>query len=804
MSERINYVEIDLPKCALTYGESPCVAALGVTGDRKCYNTRATCQDIANYDEDTEVLRLSEPSLNLNPDVRSIPNIVSVDYTPSRIMLAESIGARASITITCRDHPSPDTGPGGDKYLADRDFDPFHLGTFWGKFKARQPFLRGRTLRWYNGEVGASLDNMERRTYVIDELRGPDTNGRFTIRAKDPLTLTDDERARAPRLSRGRLDSDLTTTSTTSITLEPEGIGDADYPESGFVAIGGSEICAFTRSPGSDTLSLTTRGDFNTEASEHDEDERVQLCLRYENEDPADILHDLLTEYGNIPAAFINLTNWQVETTQFLGFVYSSIIPEPTSVEDLANEILEQTGMSMWWDELRGTLRLQVLRDVPQNTFVYTADHMLDQSFSQQEQPRKRVSQSWLYYGQINPLESLEDPSNYRVSAALVSLQSEADFGVASVKQIFSRWIVAVGRPQADRANNIIVSRFAYPPRLFRYSLLKGSGVPQPLLGSGRQIEHPLNQIDTGELERPRTQIIEVKSRASAWDVSAEEITLAPDIEPLDPTDKIVPIDSDTANFNFLDAARSIYGDAIVSGDTVTCDVRSGVTVFSTSTSAYTFETGEDWPDGVTVKLLIRDGAVIGGAGGDGGGGSSEFAAGTTGETNSSAGMPGGPCLRATHEISIENNGIIGGGGGGGGGGAAAVKAVISMILYQAAAASGGGGGASFGDGASASATVTSANSDSDARGGGAAGTIDGGPTSQAIAQASSDVTATAQGGVGGGLGESGASGTASTSGDEEGASRSTSSGGSPGVAVDGVSLVTWDPEGDVRGAQIN
>ena len=792
MSERINYVEIDLPKCALTYGESPCVAALGVTGDRKCYNTRATCQDIANYDEDTEVLRLSEPSLNLNPDVRSIPNIVSVDYTPSRIMLAESIGARASITITCRDHPSPDTGPGGDKYLADRDFDPFHLGTFWGKFKARQPFLRGRTLRWYNGEVGASLDNMERRTYVIDELRGPDTNGRFTIRAKDPLTLTDDERARAPRLSRGRLDSDLTTTSTTSITLEPEGIGDADYPESGFVAIGGSEICAFTRSPGSDTLSLTTRGDFNTEAAEHDEDERVQLCLRYENEDPADILHDLLTEYGNIPAAFINLPNWQVETTQFLGFVYSSIIPEPTSVEDLANEILEQTGMSMWWDELSGTLRLQVLRDIPQNSFVYTADHMLDQSFSQQEQPRKRVSQSWIYYGKINPLESLEDPSNYRVSAALVSLQSEADFGVASVKQIFSRWIVAVGRPQADRANNIIVSRFAYPPRLFRYSLLKGSGVPQPLLGSGRQIEHPLNQIDTGELERPRTQIIEVKSRASAWDVSAEEITLAPDIEPLDPTDKIVPIDSDTANFNFLDAARSIYGDAIVSGDTVTCDVRSGVVVFSTSRSAYAFETGSDWPDGVTIKLRVRDGAYIVGRGGNGGNTNVEID-GTTITVTGSAGGNGGPAMRVTHDISIINSGTIGGGGGGGA--PAAGFNLTSDDTEVDIAASGGGGGAGSISGSGGSASIDDADfvNQRDASGGSSGTTSSGGSGGNASVSGAS-----ANGGNGGGLGSGGGSGSAS--GDEA----DTGTPGSGGVAIDGVSLVTYDTKGTVLGAEIN
>lgn len=785
MSERVNYVEIIMPKCDLVYSEAPCAAELGVTGSKKCYNTRATCQDLDNYDEVFETLRLAEPSLNLNPDVRSIPNIVSVSYTPSRIMLAESIGARATLTVTCRDHPSPDTGPAGDKYLADRDFDPFEQGTFWGKFKARQPFLRGQTIHWYNGVAGQPLATMERRTYVIDELKGPDTNGRFTIKAKDPLTLTDDERARAPRISRGRLDSDLTTTGTTTVTLEPADIGDADYPTSGYVAIGGKEICAFTRSAGSDNLSLTSRGEFNTEAVEHDEGDRVQVCLRYDAEDPADILEDLLTEYGNIPASFIDLTNWQAETAQFLGFVYSSLIPEPTSVEDLVNEVLEQTGMSMWWDELGGTLRLQVLRDVPQNSFVFTDDHMLDQSFDQSEQPRKRVSQSWLYYGQINPLERLNDPANFTVSSALVSLQSEEDFGSSSIKQIFSRWIVAAGRPQADRANNIIVSRFAYPPRLFHYSILRGSGVPQPTLGEGRQLEHPLNQIDTGDVERVRTQTIEVKARAATWDVTAEEITLAPDIEPLDPSDKVVPVDNNVVNFDMLEAALSIYGDAIVSGDTVTCDIRGGVAVGSSSRSAHAFTTGADWPSGVTVQIRLRDGAFIVGMAGNGG----DAEIGTLNFAEAQDGQDGGPALKVEHAVTIINDGTIGGGGGGGG---AAVHGSWSVFgSLNEASVSGGGGGAGLFAGDGGDATLSSGSpSEQDIRGG-FAGEIDSGGTGPSTSTSSTSANA----GNGGGIGSSGGSGS--------GASAS-GSGGSAGVAVDGVSMVTYSTKGTVLGSEIN
>ncbi len=42
-------VEMDLDFCTRTYGVSPCTAAIGVTGTAKCFQTRKTCQDAANY-----------------------------------------------------------------------------------------------------------------------------------------------------------------------------------------------------------------------------------------------------------------------------------------------------------------------------------------------------------------------------------------------------------------------------------------------------------------------------------------------------------------------------------------------------------------------------------------------------------------------------------------------------------------------------------------------------------------------------------------------------------------------------------
>ena len=46
--EQIYVVEVDTPRCIHTHGSAPCTAT--ETGDDKCYNTRATCNDLANFD----------------------------------------------------------------------------------------------------------------------------------------------------------------------------------------------------------------------------------------------------------------------------------------------------------------------------------------------------------------------------------------------------------------------------------------------------------------------------------------------------------------------------------------------------------------------------------------------------------------------------------------------------------------------------------------------------------------------------------------------------------------------------------
>lgn len=783
MSERLTYVEIDLEVCSLTHGVSPCPA----TGE-PCFNTRKTCQALEAYDPEVQTLRLGQPTIYNPGDIAAVENISGVSYTPSLVKLGESIGARASLTVNCTDHPSPDTGAGGDPYVSQRNYDPFKRGTFWGKLRARHPYLRGRVLRWYNGRVGQTIDQMERRTFIIDTIDGPSTRGTFTIKAKDPLALTDSQRAQAPRLSRGLLAAGIGTGTGVAATLTPPGVG-ADYPASGKVAIGGNEICTFTRS--GDVLTLTGRGINNTEVSGHDADDRVQLVLEYDGETPAFILNDLMTTYGNVPASFINLLNWEAEVAEFISRLYSGVIAEPTPVVDLINELLEQAAISVWWDELGETIRLQVLRNVTQGSFVYTDDFMLAGSFKQKDQPSKRVSQVWTYYGQINPLESLEDAKNYRNTLLSVSTESEQNWGEPAIKRIFSRWITQFARPSAERLNNLILSRYSEPPRMFEFNLLRDSGTPLPPLGSGLQIESFFDQDATGAKKISPCQAVQIKVSDTGMAVSAEEVIISEAIAPDDPTVKLVPIDADTNNFNLRTTYLQQYPEA-EDGDTVICEVRGGVVVGSETTTAPAWATGTGWPSGVTLVLRVLEGAFIVGRGGAGG---------SANQSSAQNGGSGGPALLANHNLNqedfeITNDGVIGGGGGGGGGATVTGRSNAPGAGVDTSASAGGGGGGGFGTAGTASGTIS--------RGNGSPGGLEsGGAGGSASASADGPVFVSATGGSAGGLGQPGSSGAASIGGVMPSGSQSTGTGGAPGNAIVGESLITWINEGDIRGPRL-
>lgn len=970
ISKKVQYIEIDVDYCSLTYSVAPCQASLvnsPPTGTIKCFNTLATCQDRANFTNAPVTLRFAVPTNYLSQSIESIPSIKSIQFDPAQISLGKDLGQRATLTISFNDHRHSDTGAGFDKYLTDRNYNPYTQGTFWGKFAARQPFVRGRPLRWIVGNSDQSLGEMETRNFIIDSFSGPTNNGEFKLIAKDLLKLADGDRALAPTVSNGYLVSDITNSAAT-LTLSPTDIGDSEYPLSGYAAIGGSEIVKFTRDAytvlllnfeGSDAstvfldeakfktvtpagnaqidtaqfkfgvssalfdtsgdylttdgsadfafgtgdftiemfirlantgiqrfitdfrpngvnglyptlfivagntlqyfvnsatritgaTALTTgqwyhvalarsgtstklflngtqegstytdsnnyivgasrpiigaamdltqslngwidnlrirkgiavytanftaptspvgltalgdvlsinRGQLGTTASSHSAQDRAQLCLIYDGVSPDIIIADLLETYAGVDAANIPAADWAAEIDAYLNRVYTATIAQPTAVNNLISELIEQAGLSMWWDDRNEHINMLVLRGLNYTNYFFDENNVMADTLEVVGQPDKRLSQVHTYFGQINPLTSLTDKANYRSVSKAIDAQTEADYGSAMIKEIFSRWIPAGGRSVADRLGSIMVARFKDPPRKITYSLLRDSTISEIMLGNGYQIEAWPLQDETGAEETVNIQITRLRPDADIIQVEAEEV-LYPVTAAEDLINRHIIIDANTHDINLREIHDLIYPEPESGVTNVIVTINSGVKVGATSAGIRSFDVGS-WP--ASINIIINVVGRIQGRGGNGGSVSADA-------------QTGGTALYTRYAIKLAVSGQLYGGGGGGGWGTSGVG--VSW---------GGSGGAGFDPGTGG------------AGGGGAngnSGTTEAGGASNGV------------GGAGGGPGAAGSFGAATPANGPIGAA---------GVAIDGVSLVTtgsWDGTtftpgaltGTVLGGQIN
>ena len=684
MSEEITYIELDLRRCSNSYGQGTCTAALGSTGLKKCFNSFATCQDKDNFADEYVTVRYSKVT-STPPDIDAIPSVESVSIRPAMLELGESIGIRASVTINFKDHRSPDTGPDGDRYLASRSYDPYKQGTYWGKFRSRFPFVRGSKIRIIRGNTDQTLEQMETRHFIVDSVAGPNSNGSFTIKAKDALNLAKGKQAQIPVITKDELNTELLTAST---VLEPVG-NQYDYNLGEYLNLGGNEIVRVTAHISATNKLGVERAQFNTEAQDHKAGDRIQLCVYYSPQQVNAILIDLLVNYASIPASYIPTVDWEAETKAYIDRLYTGLIAEPMGVDKLINELLQQTASSLWWDDVAKLLRFRVLRAVDSSAATYNDDVIVGDTFSIKDQPEKRVSQVWTYYGQINPLEKLDDIKNYANTLVTVSGESEQDFnGEPAIKKIFSRWI-ASGSDTPSRLNDLILSRYTTPPRLIAFQLQKNSKAVVPELGGGYNCETWTLQNDEGSSETVPIQLLQVQSTDAHINVIGEEVLYSQTITPDDPTVKNVAIDNSRANLNlysYVSASQSI-----TSGDIFNIIIASGVIISSTLTSVPAFSTGTGWPTGVTINI-VNNGKIIGrgGAGGNGGGIPADNS-----PLDGVDGGNGGDAMEFLYDVNITNNHEIGGGGGGGGGGGALHGASTGSVV----GGSGGGSGEGIGGG---------------------------------------------------------------------------------------------------------
>lgn len=842
MRQAVQFVELDIDWCSLSYGVGACPAVLGVDSPDKCFNTRHTCPVPASFASSTVTLRFGEASALPALAIEVIPGIRQIGFTPARINPGEDLGQRAVLRVTVGEQKHSDTGDGFDKYHAERAYNPYEQGTLWGKFRARQPYLRTNAIRWYLGYSDQSLSEMECRHFIVESFDGPTEGGTYTLVAVDPLKMLDGDRAMAPAANTGRLTADITDVDV-SATLTPAGIGDLSYQTSGSVAISGSEAVSFTRI--ADTLTLTARGQFNTTADEHTAGDRVQTILEYVSEDPADILYDLMVNYAGVPVDYIPLAEWQAETATYLRREYTGRIAEPTPVRQLVDELIQQCGLSIWWDDIAGQIKLRVLRGISSSGILHDDGSILDGTFSRREQPDKRVSQVWVFFGQKNPLAGQEQTDNYRQFTVEGDANSETNYGSASIRRMFSRWIPPGGQSAAERAGKLLIGKLGDPPRLFNYQLMRDAQ-DTPLLGSAAATSWRTEQAADGSQVEVPTTLVQVTPGKTKFAVVAEEDAFA-SLDPEDLTTRSITINYDTLDVNMRSMHDELFPDP-TDGITVNFIVETNTYVGASQTSIPALQTGI-WPtkavtgnrtsgsptltgivdttglavgqrvsgtgipDGAAILSIVANTSItldmnatsgaatstaltvytvilnviirghVLGRGGPGGTGANG-----QGNLDGTDGGAGGTALDVDYPIFLtDTDGEIGGGGGGGGGGP------CRDPNDHRGGGGGGGQGELGGDGGVGPGNGRDGNPGSRT----AAGVGGHGWTNNNIFAGPSD-DSTRRGGDGGDLGDAGQNGQGSSDLDK-------GNGGAAGAAIDGISqVVTVGVAGSRLGSQIN
>lgn len=677
------FVEMDMDFCALRSGVGACTAT--ETGDDKCYNTYSTCNDVPNFDKTTKTYVFSEQNADLPIGLSTIPLLKSVNFASQEITPGKGLGVRGSVTTKFLDAPFPDTEI--DPYWSERTYDTTNSGTFWGKFKARNPYYENRVLRVRRGYLTAVFDwgNFVDSVYIIDRLDGISKNEDVTIVARDILKLADDKKALFPRPSTGQLSADINT-SATSITLTPSGVG-STYAASGKVAISG-EVMSFTRS--GDVLTVT-RAQSNTEAANHTLGDTVQQVGIYANQKIHYVINDLLDVYAGIDSAYIPYSDWVTESTTYLAGVWSAEITEPTGINTLLGELTEQGLCRIWWDELDQEIKFRAVKPPSSGLSTLTdSTNFLTKSIDVKTDTSQRLSTVLIYFAQKKPTEKLDDLKNYelRVATSDTDASGALKYGTNPIKKIYSRWFKKTSLGRVNALSDSLLKTNLNPPRIIEFNLT------------------PALQLKVGDLFYANTRKIQGLTGAN--------INVPMEVVYAQPTDKddikykaqevgtAMPLSNtytiyigDDEDVNLYDYFVDEFGVPeegitvnfiVLTGSLVTASASNyayvsrphplGGSVFSYIPQNYGLINPATWPSGVIINLTIESGALVGGRGGDGG-----WVYNVT--NNDGTGQHGSHGVKIEYPINIDNQGEMFGGGGGGG-----------SVEYFGA---GGGGGAPIG-----------------------------------------------------------------------------------------------------------
>jgi hypothetical protein len=433
------------------------VAAVNDDGST-CYRTPHTTDQAADdFTATVKTRRWMTSTQRPIAELNAIPCLRSAKFQAEEAKIGSGLSFFGDVSIELEDFVDDDRREDPFYSHASRSAIDQRAGTYFAKLMARNPYWTGREVRviegWCTGNVWHADDAIT-HTYYVRDVQGP-SGGKFKLRAVGPLQLLELSKAEAPAPSEGKLFADISS-GATSLTIHDATIA-ADYGATGHVRIG-DEVIAYVRT--ADVMALT-RAQFGTVAEAHDEGDGIQECVRYVDEPVADIIADLLTTYGGVPAARLDLTGWALEQSSFLSlYELSALITKPEKVKDLVQGLLESAAAIMWWDDDMGKLRLRAVRPTAAVLGTWNDRFHLLAPPEVKRDMTGRVSRAdvaiELRTAELDP----KADESYRFRLVGIEQGAGADeHGSSQVRLITSRWFTVDQIALAARASNQIVSQ---------------------------------------------------------------------------------------------------------------------------------------------------------------------------------------------------------------------------------------------------------------------------------------------------------------------------------------------------------
>lgn len=484
----IRLLEIDIPICANVWSVLPCTAS-GSPGD-ECFQSFRTCQDTPNFNASTKTFRFCEDTADIPLELDCIPSIIpnAIAQDPTILDPAKTLGVRAKLTVTFRDHPYHDRNI--DPYVANRPYDPMEQGTFWGKLLARVPNYEQRPVRLIEGFIDDDgvFHQGPIQHYVVEKINGPDSSGKVQLVAKDILKIAEDRRRKLPPASEGKLQSAINSTQT-SFSL---GLGEgAAYipsvsnpsilPAQGVIRRDviriDRELLVFTIA--GDVITAA-RGQFGTQAVDHSADATVQHCVAYEDVNVVDIAYDILTntDYGaGINPSFIDTADWLAEQSIWLTLNnYSRVISKSEGVTRLLSELSEQALIGIWWDEREQKIPLRSMSpplDIASIPVITDDASIRKDSFKSERLTNERITQIWLFNELGDPTTDPKKQESYEQVQIGIDVESESENGFGDKREriILGTWLNDVANAVKNDVTSKTINKFKETPVKVKFEL---------------------------------------------------------------------------------------------------------------------------------------------------------------------------------------------------------------------------------------------------------------------------------------------------------------------------------------------